>query len=456
MKQSRYNIWVEGGDSFYVFNGVSGALRRVSLDDYEALQVFLASDPEREVACSPALLAELVQGRMLVSDGCDELEILSKRYESSRWNTKHLGLTLVTSLGCNFDCPYCFEAKHPSIMDAEVQTALLQLVDDKLPIISSFSVCWYGGEPLVGKQPLLALSDAFIERCDRAGVSYSASIITNGYLLDEKTCNQLRERRVRNVQVTLDGPPEVHNLMRPLRNGRGTFWSIVRNLHHAVRYFDVAVRINVDHHNVEQAEVLLSILAAEGLADKLRSVYLGQLVGVEDCGAAPSATYGHRCFTNFEFAQAEQEFVKIAARYGFATKRGLPGPSGTPCTAVRANELVVGSKGELYKCFESVGNPCEVIGNIRDYGDTNGRLQKWLKYDPFADAECRTCVALPGCMGGCAHHAFDPNQYSNRCDTFRHTYRERVARFVEESEPGSFDTVVSAAQGGVLTIEKAR
>jgi hypothetical protein len=51
---------------------------------------------------------------------------------------------------------------------------------------TSFNVTWFGGEPLVGKQPLLALSDAFIERCDRAGVSYGAGITTNGFLLDER------------------------------------------------------------------------------------------------------------------------------------------------------------------------------------------------------------------------------------------------------------------------------
>ena len=72
---------------------------------------------------------------------------------------------------------------------------MLQVLDDQLPKIHSFHVTWFGGEPLVGKQPLLALSDAFIERCDGAGIEYSADITTNGYLLDEGTCAQLRDRK---------------------------------------------------------------------------------------------------------------------------------------------------------------------------------------------------------------------------------------------------------------------
>ena len=74
-------------------------------------------------------------------------------------------------------------------MDAEVQDLVLKVLDDQLPQIANFDVTWFGGEPLVGKKPLLELSDQFIERCDRANVEYAAGIITNGYLLDpEVSC----------------------------------------------------------------------------------------------------------------------------------------------------------------------------------------------------------------------------------------------------------------------------
>jgi uncharacterized protein len=430
MKQSRYNIWVERGDAHYVFNGVSGALLRATKDSYDALERFLEGD--NETKCSPKLLEQLARGRMLIPDDADELALLARRYEVSRHDDSYFALTIVTSLGCNFDCPYCFEAKHPSIMDDKVQQAVLQVLDDQLPKIRRFRVTWFGGEPLVGKKPLLALSDAFIERCDRAEVEYSAHITTNGYLLDEKTCRQLRERRVYSAQICLDGPPEVHDRMRPLAGGRGSFWRIIENLHHAIRHLEIAVRMNIDAENFEHSEQLLQILEAEGFAGKL-TVYPGQIVGMNGETKAPSATFKHRCFTNPEFARAEQEFKRLARSYNFSSP-SLPAPTGAPCTAVRKNELVVGSKGELYKCWDSVGHQMEVIGDVRDYENPNTRLQKWLKYDPFTNEECRRCVALPVCMGGCAHHAMVPLQYENRCGTFRHTYREQVLEFAEAAE----------------------
>ncbi len=439
MRESSYNIWVEHRSRKYVYNGLSGSLLMLSAKDYKALQDYLHRDGS---TCSPKLLEQLVHGRMVIADDVDELELLRRRYSATQSDAKTLGLTLVPSLGCNFDCPYCFEDKFPSVMDEKTQAAILRVVDDQLPKIEKLSISWFGGEPLVGKRALLRLSNAFIERCDRANVQYSASIITNGYLLNEETCRQLRDVRVSFAQVTIDGPPEVHDRMRPLVSGAGTFWQIIENLHHAIRYLSVGVRINIDAENVHDVEALLQILNAEGFGGKL-SVNLGQIVTVKDGPPAPSASYRPSCLTNLEYARTELAFARMAERYGFGGAF-LPKPSGAPCTAVRLNELVIGSKGELHKCWESVGNPKEVVGHIADYDACDSRTSKWLKYDPFSNAECRACIALPVCMGGCAHHAMDAIQYENRCGTFRHTFREQVQEFVEQADRKGLSGVVPA------------
>ena len=168
-------------------------------------------------------LSDLAAGSMMLPDGVDELAALEKLYVRSRSDTKHMGLTILTSLGCNFDCPYCFEAKHPSIMSMEIRSAVVDLVQSKLRSIRSLSVEWFGGEPLVGRVALFDLSDRLIARCEKANIEYAASIVTNGYLLDEHTCNELQRVKVKHAQVSIDGPPEIHDRMRPLRNGAFRF-----------------------------------------------------------------------------------------------------------------------------------------------------------------------------------------------------------------------------------------
>src|SRR5215469_12791610 len=104
MKESRYNIWIRRGQESYVYNGVSGGLLRMSARDEAAFRAFLIDESRAD--CSPSVLENLVRGRMLLNEATDELTFLEQRYAQNRDNTDVLALTLVTSLGCNFDCPY--------------------------------------------------------------------------------------------------------------------------------------------------------------------------------------------------------------------------------------------------------------------------------------------------------------------------------------------------------------
>ena len=113
MKESRYNIWVDDGTQSYVYNGFSGKVAAVPTAQREPIARFLAGDDA--APADPALLHALVDGQMIIADGFDELSLLRRRYALTRRNADRFHLTVVTSLGCNFDCPYCFEAKHPSL-----------------------------------------------------------------------------------------------------------------------------------------------------------------------------------------------------------------------------------------------------------------------------------------------------------------------------------------------------
>jgi uncharacterized protein len=422
VKESRYNVWVDDDTQSWVYNGFSGRVVAVPAAQREAIRRFVAGDDG--APADAGLLRALVDAHVLIADASDELDLLRARYAATRRNPDRFHLTIVTSLGCNFDCPYCFEAKHPSLLTEPVQQRLLRLVDSKLPSVRELAVLWYGGEPLVGLAALLSLSDEFLARTAAAGVAYSAAVITNGYLLTADVARQLRDRAVTGAQVTLDGPAEVHDLRRPLAGGRGTFETLLANISAAAGILDLTVRVNLDRGNVGDYPRLLETLAAAGLAGRV-SVQPAHVVFPPGQAGAPSSTYQVSGLPRIEYAAVEQEFFRRAAELGFPTP-DAPGPVGAPCTAVRDNELVVGSRGELYKCTETVGDPSEVVGNLLDWPRPGDRLMKWLTYDPFADAECRSCPALPVCMGGCAYHALDPRTRDSRCSTFRFRHQEQV------------------------------
>jgi uncharacterized protein len=379
-------------------------------------------------------LRDLTLARMLVGDDTDELGVLERRYRAGTADRSSFALTIVTSLGCNFDCPYCFENKPTAVLDAETERLLLEVLDAQLPTIRRFDVTWYGGEPLLAQDQIDRLSEGFLARTAEHDVSYSARIVTNGYLLTPEVASRLRALEVGLAQITMDGPPETHNVMRPLRNGRGTFDVILDNVVACADLLPISIRVNVDASNEREYVRLLDLLVERGLADRV-TVYPGRIVAYPDQAGAPSESYRPHCFTMPEFAEVEREFLAAAYERGLA-KPTLPGPTSTPCTAVRINELVVGARGELYKCVDSVGNPQEVTGHLRSWQDPNDRVLKWLRYDPFADEGCRACIALPTCMGGCAHNQMtDPGD--SKCSTFRLTHRRQVEEYADAELAGA-------------------
>ncbi len=419
---SRYNTFVEVEGRHFVYNGLAGHFRELVCDHKARLDDFLSGTGGLDGLADE--LEVLVRNRMVVPNTFDELDFLRMRYQRSRNGNGTLGLTILTSLGCNFDCPYCYEDKTPALLSDGVAGHILRLVDDSLPNMSRLDVTWFGGEPLLGKDQLLRLSDQFIARCEENDVDYSASIITNGWHLTKDTVRELADRHVVHAQVTLDGPPDIHEKYRPVKGGGRSFQRIVDNLQAAADAFDVHVRVNVDAGNLGYSEELVQILAAEGFAGRL-IIYPGRIINETDVAAAPAATYSGACFSGEDFSEIEIEFFAMVERYGFRS-RALPQPIATPCVAVRATDLIIGAKGELWKCWDNVGDEASIIGNIESYEVINSGLDKWLEYDPFQDEECVDCVALPVCMGGCAHHSFASEDRSARCVSFRHNGVDRV------------------------------
>src|SRR5215213_2187815 len=193
MRQSRYNVVVERGERTWIHNGLSGQVRVIDADVWRDVVAFLDGD---DSGLPPVdTLGDLTGVRMLVGD---ELEALERRYRAGTSDRSSFALTIVTSLGCNFDCPYCFENKPPAVLDAETERLLLDVLEAQLATIERFHVTWYGGEPLLAQDRIDRLSEAFLERTSASGVAYTASIVTNGYLLTPEVA-----RRLRTLQVNL-------------------------------------------------------------------------------------------------------------------------------------------------------------------------------------------------------------------------------------------------------------
>jgi uncharacterized protein len=69
----------------------------------------------------------------------------------------------------------------------------------------------------------------------------------------------------------VDGPPEIHDVHRPLKNGRGSFWHIVNTVPEAVANLDYSrtrfqFRTNVDVANTTSIPRYIGLMAELGFA----------------------------------------------------------------------------------------------------------------------------------------------------------------------------------------------
>jgi len=277
--------------------------------------------------------------------------------------------------------------------------------------ITKFHVTWYGGEPLLAASTLWDLSERFLKLSEQHSFRYSAAITTNGTLLTKDTVSNLLRYRVTSMQVTVDGPREIHDARRPFRRGtRSSFDTILENLDHVVGKMDISLRINTDRRNAAFTEDLLGILADKG--------WLGEDTGFYPYMAPVSkltdacADVAQECCTAASFLDHSISFCKACGTYGVPIRtRALyhfPVSVKYNCGAVSLNSMVITPSGDIHKCGLTVSDENESLGNIREPLDlVNPNLLKWLNFDPFALEACRECDLLPICLGACPKRALE-------------------------------------------------
>ena len=307
---------------------------------------------------------------------------------------------------CNFACPYCFEKKNDAVMDNETMKSLVKFVEKRLCMkADKMNVVWFGGEPLLAKNVMWDLSEGFLKICNEKGIEYSSFMVSNAYLLNEDIVDKLIRYKINNVQVTIDGPREIHNQRRYIKydNAIDTFTKIIKNVKLIYNKGIIPkIRVNIDKTNVEYVEELFKTLEKEGLS-KVK-ISIGQVLSITDeCG-----DFIDKCLSVKEFSKQTNNIYKQLKKYNFTLFDDYPFyplPKDNYCGADQINSFVIQPNGDIFKCWDDIS--AKPIGNVKDgINNYKGKLfemSKWMLTSPFDDKECRKCKYLPICMGGCPY-----------------------------------------------------
>lgn len=139
-------------------------------------------------------------------------------------------IVLKVTQRCNLDCDYCYVynrgdtswRSRPAYISDDVVRALAGRIGEhcRRYALQRFVVELHGGEPLLlGKRRMQSLIDTVRTACP--GIDVRFVLQTNGLLLDERWL-AFFARNGMTFGLSLDGPPELADRHRTLRNGKGT------------------------------------------------------------------------------------------------------------------------------------------------------------------------------------------------------------------------------------------
>lgn len=335
---------------------------------------------------------------------------------SARYNRNNLSLVIAPTLGCNFDCIYCFEDTQDDMtkMSKEIQEKVVEFVENNSRNIDNLNVTWYGGEPTLGLDIIENLSKRFIEICAEKNISYGAAIITNGYLVSQKLCDIFKECKINQVQITIDGLEEEHNNRRPLKGGGKTFNKIVKGLHVLnENKINVSLRVNIDKTNYKQYKKVVDFIKEENLVECIKPypgivTPINEKYDVNDCININDKDKLRIEFSNMEYPILKSNF----------------------CGADHVNTYIVNSYGYLLSCWDEVGINSKAFATLDEnniYNIENDRLS-YMLYDPTEDEYCKDCKVLPLCMGGCPYQR---NNLRHDCAVEKENLEIKLKQYVD-------------------------
>lgn len=401
MKPSRYNysiILPDGRSLFFNFY----TLNLIVLHGEESVLAhkILKNPGGSLIGTQESKLKNLfVEKGFIIDDEINEVELLKESHQKSCEDTKNLSLTIVPTLACNFRCTYCYQTGNFQTMSKKIENVLVHFVEDKIQKGGSLSVTWFGGEPLLKLDIIERLTNASMHICNSNDVDYSASMITNGYLLNKENIERLVKIKVKKVQVTLDGPSYIHDKRRITKGGGKTFQKIFNNIKRAHKKIAISLRMNVDQNNKDKIDDMLDILEKQGL-EKSIGFYPGHILPY----TSVCSDVAGFCLSDEEFSLLGLETLMKMTKRGFTSTFNFPKSTDYHCMADNDNAFAITPSGGITKCWNEVDNPDAEIGHLlKPFTDKMKKnLERWRSRNPF-ELECKECKLLPICMGGCPY-----------------------------------------------------
>ncbi len=408
-KKSRYNVTVKTEHGARVFNSRTGAVVEFSESDPLFSRFQETWTQQKFHLADHEWLQALKERGFIVPEDFNEIPSYISSFNARMASKEQVRLIVLPTEECNFRCVYCYESFLKPQMRAETQEALKRYISATMERVKGFEIEWFGGEPLAGIDAMRNISTHAVKVANEHGVSFSANVTTNGYLLTPEVFEEaVNHWGISHYQITIDGPREFHDQRRVLNGGGETYDQIVSNIAHIAKsdYPDLMyiIRMNVDRDNLKTvAEFARTVKDLVG--DDPRARFFVRPV------------WGKSKFellTNFEQRSLRRQIVDICNEVGlrlFDVDLVL-NPQLGMCYAADPRSLVIGTDGSIYKCTSAFELPENLVGRLTPDGTIQidrDKFSLWVESSIEKYPQCRHCAVLPIC-----NSAYCPKEHVTR------------------------------------------
>ena len=159
---------------------------------------------------------------------------------------------------CNLACRYCFAGEgeyhgRTALMSYEVGKKALDFLIENSGTRRNLEVDFFGGEPLMNFEVIKKIVEYGRSLEKTHDKKFRFTLTTNGVLLNDEVM-EFANKEMSNLVLSIDGRKEIHDKMRPSRNGKGSYDLILPKFIAAAELrnqTDYYVRGTFTHYNTD-------------------------------------------------------------------------------------------------------------------------------------------------------------------------------------------------------------
>lgn len=359
---------------------------------------------------------------------------------------------------CNLNCIYCSNNTNSGIVkELDLDIGILWIdkiyeyaVSSELPeVILEFT----GGEPLINIDFINQICCYAFDKFKALKIVPEIHFATNLTVLGHKQIDFMKKFKPF-VQVSLDGPKEIHDEHRSFYSGKGSYDTIVKNL-------DILKKEDIKIETISSVITSKSVNYMPEIAQFILDLgYTRMTLQPMHCIGRASNDLNLACNSDIYVNKLFETMSNVILPFWIRTKHQVyirhlgilfayllePWRSYMcqRCPCGNSSSIIsTDAKGDVYGCNQAPFNEDTVLGNIRQVNFLqcmeSANAKKILDRQIENIKECRTCIFRSYCQGGCPKTALTVHGTIEKpgdiCDLNRKLFAKGIEKLVEDAYP---------------------